>query len=101
MDKINITEKHKGQIFNILAKHLEKVEVWAFGSRVDFTNRENSDLDLVVVGAEKQSLMTLENLRLAFEQSLLPFEVDLHDYQRLSANMKSQIEKNYLILWQA
>jgi predicted nucleotidyltransferase len=61
----------------ILARHLARREVRAFGSRATGRARRTSDLDLVVMGAEPPPDLVLANLRADFEDSDLPFRVDL------------------------
>ena len=50
---IDIEEQYLDEIRRILAEHVPDCEVRAFGSRIEGTSREFSDLDLVLVGSEK------------------------------------------------
>lgn len=96
--KINIEPKHLQIVKDILFKYIPDTEVWAFGSRVKSTNQKYSDLDLVIVGNEKQSLSTMSKLKDAFEESELPYEVDILDYQDIPENIKNEINKGYVKL---
>jgi predicted nucleotidyltransferase len=80
----------------ILKKHIREAEVWVFGSRIKNTNKDYSDLDLVVVGKSKQDLSTLGALEEDFEESDLPFEVDILDYMRVAEHIKKEIDKSYV-----
>jgi type I restriction enzyme, S subunit len=82
----------------ILFKFIPNTEVWAFGSRVKFTNAEFADLDLVIVDEKKQSLTTMADLEEAFKESDLPFEVDILDYCSIAEHLKKEINKKYMKL---
>jgi predicted nucleotidyltransferase len=72
--------------------------VRAFGSRVNWTAKGYSDLDLAVVGSGKLSDDTLRHLREAFEESDLPFRVDVLDWHAASPAFQKVIEKQYKIV---
>ena len=82
----------------LLRRHLpEETEVWAYGSRTKGTARPWSDLDLVIMG--DQSLrIALEQLREAFEESDLPFRVDLFLWDDLPENFRKNIEQHHIPL---
>ena len=54
-----------------------------------------SDLDLALVAAERIPLARIEALREAFAESDLPFQVDVLDWQAISASFRGVIEKKY------
>lgn len=64
----------------ILAEYLPpRVEVAVFGSRAAGKPKRFSDLDLVLEGPEPLPLALLAQLAEAFDESLLPWKVDLID----------------------
>ena len=73
-------------------------EVRAFGSRVDWTAKDYSDLDLAVVGSGKLSDDTLRHLKEAFEESDLPFRVEVLDWHAISPEFQKVIEKQYEVI---
>jgi len=79
----------------ILAKHLPECEVRAFGSRVSWTAKPYSDLDLVVLGPKKLSRKVLTLIKSAFEESAIPITVDVLDWHRISPEFRENIEKEY------
>ena len=79
----------------ILAKHLPECEVRAFGSRVSWTAKPYSDLDLVVLGPKKLSRKVLILIKSAFEESAIPITVDVLDWHRISPEFRENIEKEY------
>jgi type I restriction enzyme, S subunit len=98
VSSINLKPEHLKIVKEILFKFIPNTEVWAFGSRVKFTNAEFADLDLVIVDENKQSLTIMADLEEAFEQSDLPFEVDILDYCSIAEHLKKEINKKYMKL---
>ena len=77
---------------------LKKYEVFVFGSRADGQAESFSDYDIGVSGKSSVSLKTLSLIREAFEESDLPFKVDLVDFSRVSAGFKKQALKRKIKL---
>ena len=82
----------------ILRDHAPGIEVRAFGSRVSWTARETSDLDLVLMTEEPLEAMRLAALRAAFTDSGLPFRVDVVDWASASEAFRRVIEREYVML---
>lgn len=85
-------------ISGILAAHAPGVEARAFGSRVGGTPKDYSDLDLALVGDAKLESAVLENLREAFEESDIPFRVDILDWHAISKEFQKVILAKYEVL---
>ena len=77
----------------LLALHLPDAEVWAYGSRVNGTAHEASDLDLVVRNPIDLSLHqpALIDLREAFSESDLPILVDVLDWALIPESFRQEI----------
>ena len=73
---IDITAEERETVLALLRRHLPGTAAWAYGSRVKWTSRPQSDLDLVVFATPEQQ-RHVGDLREAFEESNLPFRVDL------------------------
>jgi len=71
--------------------------VWVYGSRAKQTSGPRSDLDLVVFSQTEQQRQ-VANLREAFEESNLPFRVDLFVWDEVPANFRNVIEKDHVVL---
>jgi predicted nucleotidyltransferase len=95
---LRIAETHLAIIKNILHLEIPDGEVRAFGSRLTEEARPYSDLDLVIISKKKLERKTMIRLKEAFEESSLPFRVDLLDWHRLSDNFKKIIQKKYLVI---
>lgn len=95
--KIDVTPLDLKTLQDILKEQLPQITVWAFGSRVKFTSRPNSDLDLVAFTTKEESIKLL-SLADAIDSALLPFRVDLHSWHEIPENFKKNIEANYVLI---
>ena len=94
---IDITAGQRKTILTLLERHLPGTEAWVYGSRANWTSRPESDLDLVVFASPVQSRQ-IGNLREAFEESNLPFRVELFVWDDVPRQFKQQIEQERVIL---
>jgi predicted nucleotidyltransferase len=92
---LDVSAEHLGLIVALLGEHVPGAEVLAFGSRVRGGAKKHSDLDLVVRSAGRLSLSTLGELRLAFQESDLPFRVDVVDWHAISDSFRSIIAERF------
>lgn len=74
-----LEEGHKRIVLSILQRRIPGRKVLAFGSRVDGSAKPHSDLDLAIMGDTPLPLDQLAALREDFEESDLPWRVDLVD----------------------
>jgi type I restriction enzyme S subunit len=95
--KIDLTVKQRKIILSLLNSYLPSTKVWAFGSRVKFTSKPESDLDLTAFITPEQKT-NLSSLKEAFDDSDLPFRVDVHDWYSIPDKFKKNIEKQYVVL---
>ena len=94
---IDVTKEQRKTILALLAKYLPNTTVWVYGSRAEWTARPQSDLDLVVfVTPEENSRVS--DLREAFEESNLPFRVDLFVGDEVPEQFRKQIEAEHAVL---
>jgi uncharacterized protein len=68
-----------------------QAKVWAFGSRAKGTAKPYSDLDLVIDLGEIATLSLLAKLANDFEETTLPFKVDIVDWQSISEPFQNNI----------
>ncbi|MFY7994036.1 MAG: nucleotidyltransferase family protein [Bacteriovoracaceae bacterium] len=69
-----------------------------FGSRVKGTHRPSSDLDLCVYGVDSTNSHSLSELAEKFEDSMLPFKVDIVNFEDCSPDFKSIIKQQEYII---
>lgn len=94
MKPIDIKPADLKIVREILAKYVAEREVRAFGSRVTWSAKQYSDLDLVVMGEEPLTLKTEADLAESFRASDLPFKVDVVDWATTKPKFREIIEKN-------
>ena len=84
----------------ILREHLPNHPVWAFGSRATGQRvRRFSDLDLVVGGDTALPLAQRAVLHEAFDESRLPFKVDLTDLPSLAPEFRARIAAEMILVY--
>jgi uncharacterized protein len=98
---IDLSPHHLETVRKILTEHVPECEVRAFGSRVNGKSKAYSDLDLAVAGSGKLRDDVLRRLKEAFEESDLPFRVDVLDWHLTSPEFQKVIERDYEIIQQA
>ena len=94
---IDVTAGQRKTILTLLERHLPGTEAWVYGSRAKWTSRPQSDLDLVVFATPEQR-RGVGNLREAFEESDLPFRVDLFVWDEVPETFREQIEAEHAVL---
>lgn len=77
----------------ILEQYLPGREVRIFGSRASGSAQPFSDLDLVIMGDEPVPDIALATMREAFDESDLPFRVDLVLWNRAPAPLREVITR--------
>jgi type I restriction enzyme S subunit len=95
---IDLNPNYMKTVGRILAEHVPECEVWAFGSRVTWTAKDYSDLDVAIVGKERIPGETLAAVREAFEESDLPFRVDVLDWRAITPEFRKVIEAGYEVI---
>ncbi len=98
MRPIDIGPADLETVRRILYEHTSGLEVRAFGSRVSWTARETSDLDLTLMTAEPLNIARMAELKATFTESDLPFRVDIVDWASTSESFRKVIEREYVVL---
>lgn len=73
-------------------------KVWVFGSRATPTVKNSSDLDLAIDAGRPLTRQEDSALFNAFEESALPYTVDVVDMHKVSTMFKVIIEQNMVEL---
>ena len=87
---IDITTAQRKLILDLLGKYLPNTSAWAYGSRVTWKARPQSDLDMVVFATPEQA-HAVAKLKEAFEESDLPFRVDLFAWHEVPEQFQKNI----------
>lgn len=99
-DAIDLTTEQRNMLNDLLRRFLPGVAVWAYGSRVKWTARPNSDLDLVAFTIPAQRAQVAD-LKDALAESNLPFLVDLHVWDDVLDRFREIIRKEYVVVQEA
>lgn len=87
----------------ILAVHVPMAEVWAYGSRVNGTAHEGSDLDLVLRNPAnlREPQSGKDALLAALKESDLTMLVDIFDWAALPEGFRTNIENDHVVVQEA
>ena len=97
IDSIEITPVQREQVVDLLTRFIPGVAVWAYGSRVKGSSRPESDLDLIAFTTPEQR-GAISALKEAFEESSLPFRVDVLVWDEVPENFRKNISEQYVAL---
>lgn len=95
MPTIALTAEQLQTVRKILRRHIPDAAVWAYGSRVKGTATDKSDLDMVVFGNVKKQI---QSLREDFDESRLPFRVDIFAWNQIPEQFRENIKQTYYIV---
>jgi predicted nucleotidyltransferase len=97
---VDLPLQHMQTLLCLLAEHTPQAEVWAFGSRINGTGHEGSDLDIVL-----RNLADLEHstegyfeLKEALQESSLPILIEMHDWAHIPASFHAEISRHHVVL---
>jgi len=99
-EQVAISVPHLRYLLEQIELYIPKATVWAFGSRIKWSHRPASDLDLAVHCDKETAKTILPELIEVFIESDLPFKVQILDFNRLPKNMQENIQKKYVPLYQ-
>lgn len=92
-----LRDKDRMTLLSLLEHHLPEVTVWAYGSRVNGTAHDTSDLDLVLRSPDLSPIPyeKLFGLIEAIRESNIPILIEARDWARLPQAFHRQIERSY------
>jgi uncharacterized protein len=88
---INLTDSQKRLVKQICHEYLPESKIMVFGSRARGEGKTYSDLDLAVSGNKELSLESKALLIDAFQNSDLPFRVEIVDLAEVEDSFKKII----------
>jgi len=85
MNNLFLREQDKNVLLQLLNKHLPDISVWVYGSRINGTAHDISDLDILLRSKDLTpiNIIALENFIQALKNSNIPILVDAKDWARL------------------
>lgn len=96
-----LREKDKQVLIQLFSSIDKPFELIAYGSRVNNTAHEGSDLDLVIrtQNLEPLNINVYSDLVEKIKQSNVPFLVELRDWTTLPSSFHKQIEENSQVIY--
>ncbi len=89
-----VSEAEMGIIEKILSPRFEKYDFYFYGSRCRTDFRPMSDLYILIKGTKEASFDDIESLKEEFDNSNLPYIVNLTDFHTMSDEFYKLIEKD-------
>lgn len=101
LSHLKLLSRHLRTLQSLLAQHVPKAQVWAYGSRVIGGGHEGSDLDLVLRHPDDPSIAVEGSCALeeALQNSHLPMLVEVHQWSTFPASFHRNIEAQYVVVW--
>ena len=97
--RIDLSAVHRQLVLELLAELLPtSAQVWVFGSRATGRARRYSDLDLAIDAGRPLSLDEAALLREGFEESDLPYRVDIVDWHAIGDRFRQLIAAERILL---
>lgn len=97
---LDLKPHHQAMIRRILSDHVPDAAVYAFGSRTHGAAKPHSDLDLIVCADAPVDPRRMAALCLAFEDSDLPFRVDVLDWHITDEDFRRRIAQDFVVVQQ-
>ena len=96
---VDIRADHLSIVRDLLRQHVPAgVKVWVFGSRATWKTKDSSDLDLALEGSTEIPSGCLAALETAFEESDLPYAVDVVDINRIGEDFGRIVSQQRVVL---
>ena len=91
MKRFMRTKTAEKEIKNILQNFIDfkKSKVFIFGSRAKGASRKFSDYDIGIIGRKSLDFKKISLIKDKFEESDLPYRVDVVDFSTVSKNFKN------------
>jgi type I restriction enzyme S subunit len=100
---LDLEERHREHIRTILGQHLggrRGVRVYAYGSRVRGNAHRFSDVDLAIESAQPIGVELLFALRNAFDDSNLPYSVDVTDLAHATPGFRASVDRDRELIFE-
>jgi uncharacterized protein len=93
---IDVAQEHLESIKKIFQKFIPERRVLAFGSRINGKSTKHSDFDLVIMGDECVYNKSMAMLEYAFQESEIPFRIDLIEWATTSEPFRKIILSDHV-----
>jgi len=96
---IDLAPEYLNIVRNILRQYVPDAQVWAFGSRVTWTAKEFSDLDLVIIHDELIPADNMVQIAEDLSESNLPIKIDILEWRSISEEFRKEITKQHYSIY--
>lgn len=90
---INLEEKYLSFLNKVISGYLTSYTLYLFGSRVNGNSKKYSDID-IAISSKELSRSVKAKLEYEFENSTLPYEVDIVDLNDIAEEFRKLIENS-------
>lgn len=97
MNQLILREQDRKRLVELLDAHLPAITAWAYGSRVNGSAHEASDLDLVLRSPDLGPI-PLDTFLQALRESNIPILIEARDWARLPEAFHQEILKDYVVV---
>ncbi len=87
-------EAYRDTIVKIISTYLPHAHIYLFGSRARRDHTPESDIDIAVDAGEKIDRTVFGAIKEAFEESTIPFTIDVVDMWAISDDFKKEVLKD-------
>ena len=94
---MDIEEKYKNKIINVLSALFPNAKIYLFGSRARKTNREFSDIDIALDAGRPLENVDVGEARDMLAESNIPYKIDVLDLHSVPEEMRAIIIKEKIV----
>ena len=94
-----LEDRHLDFVLSVLKRNISDVDAkfYVFGSRAKGTNKKYSDIDIAMdLNGKKLDVSILGKILIEFQDSTLPFEVDVVDLNSIDEDFRNLIKTTLL-----
>ena len=95
---IHLDDKYLSIVKTILLTIIPDFEVWLFGSRITGHVKPFSDIDLAIIAPDFFEMQLQAELSLAFDESDLPFKVDILDFKQADPDFQKLVFDKHVVI---
>ncbi len=96
-----LDDRHLDFVLSVLKRNISDVDAkfYIFGSRAKGTNKKYSDIDIAIdLNGKKLDTSILGKILIEFQDSTLPYEVDVVDLNSIDEKFRNLIKKDLVLL---
>ena len=96
-----LEDRHLDFVLSVLKRNISDVDAkfYVFGSRAKGTNKKYSDIDIAMdLNGKKLDTSILGKILIEFQDSTLPYEVDVVDLNSIDEDFRNLIKKDLVLL---